>query len=103
MGGRVTELVAIDVGGTHARFALATIGADGAIALGEPVTLQTSDHVSLQTAWEEFDRRCDKPIPRAAAIAIAQMGERAAPERFGADVDGRGHLAAGARHAPVGD
>ncbi len=67
----MTELVAIDVGGTHARFALATIGADGTITLGEPVTLQTSDHVSLQTAWEEFDRRCDQPIPRAAAIAIA--------------------------------
>ena len=67
----MTELVAIDVGGTHARFALAAVGADGAISLGEPVTLQTSDHASLQTAWEEFDRRCDRPIPRAAAIAIA--------------------------------
>jgi glucokinase len=67
----LTELVAIDVGGTHARFALASIGADGAISLGEPVTLHTSDHASLLTAWEEFDRRCDRPIPRAAAIAIA--------------------------------
>jgi glucokinase len=67
----VTELVAIDVGGTHARFALASVGKNGAITLGEPVTLKTSDHVSLQTAWEEFDRRCDHPIPRAAAIAIA--------------------------------
>jgi glucokinase len=67
----VRRVAVADVGGTHARFALATIGADGAITLGEPVTLQTSDHVSLQTAWEEFDRRCDRPIPRAAAIAIA--------------------------------
>jgi len=66
-----TELVVIDVGGTHARFALATIADDGTIALGEPITLETSDHASLQTAWEEFDRRCDRPIPRAAAIAIA--------------------------------
>jgi glucokinase len=65
------ELVAVDVGGTHARFALAAIGADGAITLGEPVTLKTSDYASLLTAWEEFDRRYDKPIPRAAAIAIA--------------------------------
>jgi len=65
------ELVAVDVGGTHARFALATIGADGAITLGEPVTLKTSDYASLLTAWEEFGRRYDKPIPSAAAIAIA--------------------------------
>ena len=67
----MTDLVALDVGGTHARFALASIAADGTIALGEPVTLKTSDYVSLQTAWEEFDSRCDRPIPRAAAIAIA--------------------------------
>src|SRR5688572_962406 len=67
----MTDLVAIDVGGTHARFALASIAAGGAIALAEPVTLKTSDHVSLQTAWEEFERRCDRAIPRAAAIAIA--------------------------------
>lgn len=67
----LAELVVVDVGGTHARFALATIGADGAINLGEPVALKTSDFVSLQTAWEEFDRRCNKPVPRAAAIAIA--------------------------------
>lgn len=67
----MTELVALDIGGTHARFALASVGEDGAITLGEPVTLKTSDYASLQTAWEEFDRRCDAPIPRAAAIAIA--------------------------------
>lgn len=66
-----TELVALDVGGTHARFALASIGADGTISLGEPVTLKTGDHASLQTAWEEFERRCDGPVPRAASIAIA--------------------------------
>ena len=67
----MTDLVAIDVGGTHARFALATVGRDGSIALGEPVTLKTSDHASLQTAWEEFERRAAAPVPRAAAIAIA--------------------------------
>lgn len=67
----MTELVALDIGGTHARFALASVGEDGAVTLGEPVTLKTSDYASLQTAWEEFDRRCEAPIPRAAAIAIA--------------------------------
>jgi glucokinase len=66
----VTELVALDVGGTHARFARATI-ANGKIALGEPITLKTSDYASLQTAWEEFGRVSNAPLPRAAAIAIA--------------------------------
>lgn len=67
----VTDLVAVDIGGTHARFAIASIGADGAIALDEPVTLKTSDYVSLRTAWEEFERRVEAPLPRAASIAIA--------------------------------
>lgn len=72
MGPRTdADLVAVDIGGTYARFALATIRPDGAIALGEPVTLRTSDFASLQTAWEEFERRTDGRIPRAAAIAIA--------------------------------
>ncbi len=37
------ELVALDVGGTHARFALAKVN-NGTIKLGEPVTLKTSDY-----------------------------------------------------------
>jgi glucokinase len=67
----MTSLVAVDIGGTNARFALASIAEDGAIEVGEPVTLSTSDYASLQTAWEEFERRCTGPVPRAAAIAIA--------------------------------
>ena len=65
------ELVALDIGGTHARFAIATLAADGSIALGAPVTLKTSDHVSLETAWEAFAAEIGRPLPRAAAIAIA--------------------------------
>jgi glucokinase len=67
----MTDLVALDIGGTNARFALASIGADGAIELSEPITLKTSDYASLQTAWEEFERRAPGTVPRAAAIAIA--------------------------------
>jgi len=65
------ELVALDIGGTNARFCIATIGAGGVIALGEPVTLGTSDHASLQTAWEAFEVRANRKLPRVAAIAIA--------------------------------
>ena len=64
------ELVALDVGGTHARFARAKLD-NGTITLGEPLTLKTSDYASLQTAWEEFERLQDAPLPRAASIAIA--------------------------------
>ncbi|MDE2412574.1 MAG: glucokinase [Sphingomonadales bacterium] len=66
-----TDLVAVDIGGTHARFALASIGADGAITLGEPVTLHTSDHASFQTAWEHFAEIRGGTLPPAVAIAIA--------------------------------
>src|SRR5690606_34750331 len=48
-GKPVTELVALDVGGTHARFAFASIDPNGSISVGEPVTLKTDDYASLQT------------------------------------------------------
>lgn len=66
-----TQIVTVDIGGTHARFALAEIAADCMIALGEPVTLHTSDHASFQTAWEDFARMQGGSLPDAVAIAIA--------------------------------
>lgn len=65
------DLVTVDIGGTHARFALASVGADGTIALGEPETLHTVDHASFQTAWEDFRTRKGGTLPRAVSIAIA--------------------------------
>ncbi len=65
------EIVAVDIGGTHARFAIARIGEDGAISLGEPVTQQTRDHASFQTAWESFAEQHGSALPRDVAIAIA--------------------------------
>lgn len=67
----MVELVAIDIGGTHARFALTSVSEDGTIALAEPVTLQTRDHASFQTAWEHFAELSGRPLPPAVAIAIA--------------------------------
>ena len=66
-----TKLVTVDIGGTHARFALAEIAADGAITLGEPITLHTHDHASFQTAWEHFAKLQGGKLPEAVAIAIA--------------------------------
>ena len=65
------HIVAIDIGGTHARFALAEVDAGRVVHLGEPVTMKTAEHASFQTAWEAFDALLDQPIPRAVAIAIA--------------------------------
>ena len=66
----MTELVAIDIGGTHVRFALASIRG-GAITLEEPVTLETADHPGLESAWRECERIVGITLPPAAAIAIA--------------------------------
>lgn len=65
------EIVAADIGGTHARFAIALIDGGQVAALDEPVTLKTADHASLQTAWEAFGARIGGTLPRAAGIAIA--------------------------------
>jgi glucokinase len=65
------RIVAADIGGTHARFALATIDGNRVTSLGEPVTLKTADHGSFQLAWEEFGRRADEPLPPALAISFA--------------------------------
>ena len=65
------DLVAVDIGGTHARFALATIASDGSITLGDPITLHTDDHASFQTAWEDFRERAGGSLPDKVAIAIA--------------------------------
>lgn len=66
-----SRVVAVDIGGTHARFALAEIGFDGSIAVDDPITLQTGDYASFQTAWEAFAQRVEQPLPDAVAIAVA--------------------------------
>jgi glucokinase len=67
----LAQIVAVDIGGTHARFALAEIDAGRVVSLEEAVTLKTAHHASLQTAWEAFANSVGQALPRAAAIAIA--------------------------------
>jgi glucokinase len=67
----VTRQIAVaDVGGTHARFALAEIDGGRVTSLGDPVTLKTSEHGSFQLAWQEFCRRSGEH-PNELAIAFA--------------------------------
>jgi glucokinase len=60
-----------DVGGTHARFALATIDDGNVVELCEPVTVRTGEFASFQHAWQEFGRRIDQPLPSELSIAFA--------------------------------
>ena len=68
------RLVAVDVGGTHARFVIVDFDDDGEIGLGEPVTLKTEDHASFQTAWEDFGSMQGGDLPR--AVAMPQRAPR---------------------------
>ena len=65
------EVVAVDIGGTHARFAIAEVEGGRVRNMAEPVTLKTAEHASLQTAWQAFGAQLGRPLPRAAGIAVA--------------------------------
>ena len=67
----MTAIVAVDIGGTHARFAIAEVQDGRVIDLSEAVTLKTAEHASFQTAWQEFECLNGATLPCAAAIAIA--------------------------------
>jgi glucokinase len=67
----MSKLVAVDIGGTHARFALSEVSGGRVVDLGEAVTLKTAEHASFQTAWQDFGKIVGHELPRAAAIAIA--------------------------------
>ncbi|MBP7136440.1 MAG: glucokinase [Sphingomonadaceae bacterium] len=67
------EIVAVDIGGTHARFALARIDDGRVIELAEAATLKTAEYASFETAWEDFGRFIGSPLPTATAIAVAAL------------------------------
>ncbi|RJY09164.1 glucokinase [Aurantiacibacter aquimixticola] len=67
----MTDIVSVDIGGTHARFTIASCGADGTIAMDEPITLHTEDHASFQTAWEDYRERKGGTLPDGVSMAIA--------------------------------
>ena len=65
------KVAVADVGGTHARFALAEVDGGRVVALDDPVTLKTAEHGSFQLAWQEFGRRAGIDLPNELAIAFA--------------------------------
>ena len=95
------EVVAVDIGGTHARFAIAEVEGGRVVTLGEPITQKTAEHASLQTAWQAFEVQLGRPTPKAAAISVASpitgdvirltnnpwvIRQSLIPERLGADI-----------------
>ena len=95
------EVVSVDIGGTHARFAIAEVAGGRVIRLGEPVTLKTAEYASLQTAWQAFAAGLGRAVPKAAAISVASpitgdlirltntpwvIRPSLIPERLGADI-----------------
>ena len=75
-----TEIVVADIGGTHARFALATVASGRVCALGPETVMKAADYASLQTAWEAFGATLGRPMPPAAAVAVACPVESPFPD-----------------------
>jgi glucokinase len=67
----MAEIVVADLGGTHARFAIAVIEPNKTTELTNIVTMKCAEHASLQTAWEAYGRELGRDLPRDAALAIA--------------------------------
>ncbi|WP_066795800.1 glucokinase [Sphingomonas soli] len=65
------HVVAVDIGGTHARFAIAEVADGRVVSMTEPVTQKVAEHPSLQLAWQAFGDSLGQPLPAAAAIAVA--------------------------------
>ncbi|WP_370177644.1 glucokinase [Alteriqipengyuania sp.] len=65
------EIAVADIGGTHARFAIAEIEGRQVKSLGEPVTLKCAEYASLQTAWEAAGVQLIRAMPKAASLALA--------------------------------
>jgi glucokinase len=66
-----TEIIAADIGGTNARYALATIEGARVTHLTPPITFPTAAHASLAASWAAFGQALGRPLPETASIAVA--------------------------------
>lgn len=69
------QIVTSDIGGTHARFAVATLDSGRVVKVSEPLILKTDEHSSFETAWAEFGRRLGSELPRELAMAVASPAD----------------------------
>ena len=64
------RVLAADIGGTHARFAVATC-VDGEISLAHEIVFDTARYTNLPNAWGAYRAHVGLPLPNAAALAVA--------------------------------
>ena len=68
----MTRTIAVaDIGGTHARFALAEVDHGRVVSLADPMTQNTADHPSFQLAWQDFGKWLGRPLPDSLGISFA--------------------------------
>ena len=65
------RIAALDIGGTHARMAIAETGSSERVRLGHIMTLKTRDFPGIEAAWQAFVDLSEERLPEDAAIAIA--------------------------------
>jgi len=65
------RIVAGDIGGTHARFALAELRPGEPPRLGPMRKYRTREHAGLAAAWSAFARDIGGDLPQAAAFGVA--------------------------------
>jgi glucokinase len=65
------ELVAVDLGGTHARFAFARRREHGAWRLSAEAVLRAEDYAGFEQAWAAYEAMTGGRLPPVAAIAVA--------------------------------
>ena len=65
------KIVAADIGGTHARFALAELEEGKRPQLGPMHRYRTREHDGLASAWRAFARDAGEELPRTASFGVA--------------------------------
>ena len=63
------EIIVADIGGTHARFALAQIADGKILSLDHMIKMQASEHASLQIAWEAYGAELGRELPNGCGAA----------------------------------
>lgn len=65
------EIVVADIGGTHARFAIAQLDPGTRPRIGTMHRYRTREHSGLASAWTAFANEVGEKLPNKAAIAVA--------------------------------
>ncbi len=64
-------LTAADIGGTHVRFAKATVEPGRRPVLGQPVVLKTASYSGFSSAWKAYTQNLDASVPDTLSISFA--------------------------------